>query len=141
MDYTEEELDRGDFLRDQRREAKLENTQQNMQFTIEQVDDALRQVILAKPHFTYSDGKFTSCYYHQGPSTNTASCDGCVFGQAFQFLGVKKDVLAKSGSILTAAFPFLPPEEERPSYWRSMQTDQDSGREWGGLLEHLPTTK
>ena len=65
-----------------------------MKFTIEQVDDALRKVINRDPHFVYTEKTATACYYHQGPFHDPERCDGCVFGQALQLLGVSKDDLA-----------------------------------------------
>ena len=113
-----------------------------MKFTIEQVDDALRQVIDAQPDFTYTDsGAGMGCYYNHGPSGNIDKCDGCVFGQAFQLLGIPKETLEMCGGINSVSYYFLPPTEQRPSYWGDIQTDQDQGRAWHTLLEYLPTTK
>ena len=113
-----------------------------MKFTIEQVDDALRKVINRDPHFVYTEKTATACYYHQGPFHDPERCDGCVFGQALQLLGVSKDDLAdidtSIASIRQVEFDFLPPKVTRPDYWCHMQAQQDGGAAWGDLLEYLP---
>lgn len=112
-----------------------------MQFTVKQINDALSQLIKEQPDFKYSGWKTTFCYYHQGPRGNEDSCDGCIFGQALQRLGVSKDSLAVLGSIPQISLPFLPPSAKRPDYWGCMQRAQDNGESWGDLLKYLPTTE
>ena len=110
-------------------------------FTIQQIDDALRKVINKQPDFVYSNGS-EQCYYHKGPIDN--DCEGCLFGQAFQLLGVSKEELQKTSvmsnddSIKTIEFAFLPPLVQRPRYWTTMQGRQDTGVAWGELLQFLP---
>tara|TARA_R110002020_G_scaffold3253_3_gene14783 strand:- start:8594 stop:8935 length:342 start_codon:yes stop_codon:yes gene_type:complete len=111
------------------------------QYTVKEIDDALREVMNKQPEFVYAhDGQ--SCYYYKGPTDN--ECDGCVFGQAFQLLGVAKEELQGpqgfDDSIKAARFAFLPPLVQRPRYWSGIQRRQDRGSSWGELLQFLPTT-
>tara|TARA_R110002020_G_scaffold3253_3_gene14784 strand:- start:8932 stop:9297 length:366 start_codon:yes stop_codon:yes gene_type:complete len=118
-------------------------------FTIKQINNALQEVIEKQPDFVYSKGG-ERCYYHTGPQGGVGSkgndCGGCVFGQAFQLLGITKEELkdasqlTSNGLINGVEFLFLPPVAQRPSYWKTMQAEQDTGSAWGELLQFLPTT-
>ena len=58
------------------------------------VDEKLRELIEEQPEFTYrSTSDATGCYYDRGPDSNAGRCDGCIFGQAFQRLGIPKSDL------------------------------------------------
>ena len=108
------------------------------QFTIQQIDDALREVINKQPDFVYSDER-AECCYHQGPETDPNRCNGCLFGQAFQLLGVTKEELKDTNQfIMDVDFPFLPSLVQRPGYWTAMQLRQDRGYAWKELLQFLP---
>ena len=122
------------------------------QYTVKEIDDALRQVISGDPDFVYTNITSSRCYYYKGPSAphdgavdaatgekiKNAKCDGCVFGQAFQLLGIDKKDLRKHAPVGMVDFQFLPSISERPRYWGYIQRAQDSpGRAWGDLLRHL----
>ena len=112
------------------------------QFTVQQIDDALREVINKTPDFRYSRGGGLPCYYYKSP-VGHAACSGCVFGQALQLLGISKEDLrvdgGDGGSINRVEFQFLPPHHRRPAYWGKMQRAQDHGKAWGSLLEFMPS--
>lgn len=83
------------------------------------------------PEFVYSDGN-RGCNYNSGPSNDPDSCDGCIFGQALQRLGISKeelDIRSYIDSIAVSKGMSLPPR-----YWREIQFKQDSGTPWGNLF-------
>ena len=106
--------------------------------TIEQIDNELLKLMNEQPNFTYTDGSPTGCFYTKGPSTNPQKCNGCIFGQAFQKLGISKDTLEEleNDYIGAAKADWLP--EEIPDYWGQIQTAQDAGNRWGHLKRFLP---
>jgi len=57
---------------------------------ISEVDRQLLKLIDENPSFVYNPNKSKYCEYtigcYKGPE-----CDGCIFGQAFQRMGMKKD--------------------------------------------------
>lgn len=78
--------------------------------------DAVERELIAlakeKPLFRYTDGN-SSCFYDRGPFGGLV-CDGCIFGQAFQRLGVEK-IHSISDLI-----------EGCPPRWTDVQSSQDA---------------
>lgn len=108
-----------------------------MKFTVEQIDAELLGLMRSNPEFIYPDGENDRCYYSSGPEGNEKKCDGCIFGQSFQNLGVDKSELSKHGKISLIDFPFLP--QHRPDYWNLIQSHQDQGLPWGELEKYIPS--
>tara|TARA_B100001059_G_C17532313_1_gene426186 strand:- start:54 stop:452 length:399 start_codon:yes stop_codon:yes gene_type:complete len=107
--------------------------------TVEQIDNELRKLMDEQPNFRYNtSGTLDTCYYHQGPAHAPEKCNGCIFGQAFQRLGITKETLA----ILHDPIETMPNTRwmphNRPYYWSKIQARQDKGNTWGSLKEHLP---
>ena len=107
--------------------------------TVKQIDDELRKLMTEQPDFRYASGH-AGCFYHQGPTGDSERCDGCIFGQAFQRLGITKETLKNectSNRIAKLNEPWL--TDEKPEYWTAIQSHQDNGQPWGSLLHLLPT--
>lgn len=115
---------------------------------VQLVDAELRKLMDEQPEFVYRDDSASSgpCHYDKGPGGNPDKCCGCIFGQAFQRLGVPRDQLDGMGirkflygtkslkwmETTIARFP------NAPQYWRQIQSGQDHGRRWGDLKYLLP---
>lgn len=108
-----------------------------MKFTVEQIDAELLDLMRSNPGFIYPDEEGDGCYYSSGPEGNEKKCNGCIFGQSFQNLGVDKSELSKYGTISLIDFPFLP--QQRPNYWVLIQSQQDEGVPWGELEKYIPS--
>lgn len=107
--------------------------------TVKQINNELRKLMTEQPTFQYTTEN-AGCYYHRGPTNDPELCDGCIFGQAFQRLGITKETLDMECSrdgIGDLDEPWL--THERPDYWKTIQNEQDSGAAWGSLLHLLPT--
>jgi len=104
---------------------------------IDAVDKKMLELIKESPDFkyAYTDDPINSCHYDRGASLDGPECDGCVFGQTFQRLGVEKEHLDYMGTIqdLIKRFSSL----EVPSYWKQIQDKQDNGCEWKELIKLL----
>ena len=114
-----------------------------MKLTIEQIDKELLKLIDEQPEFVYPTTNekidLESCYYNQGPANDISKCDGCIFGQAFQRLGIAKERLHSVAAIRMLKLNELPDEKARPKYWQKIQAAQDMGTPWGELKKLLPT--
>lgn len=108
---------------------------------ISEVNAHLRSLITEKPDFQYCSGR-CGCHYNSGPSGDDHypkhHCTGCVFGQAFQRMGVPADNMAEWGSMSDYDFEYLTEQGYIPSYWVDIQETQDEGKKWGRLLRLLP---
>jgi len=109
-----------------------------IKLTIEQIDNELRKLMTEQPTFQYAT-RGARCFYHQGPTGDTKRCDGCIFGQAFQRLGITKKTLdeCSRSNIRDFKEPWL--TNIKPDYWQDIQTAQDQGIAWGNLIHYLPT--
>ena len=108
--------------------------------TIKQIDDELRKLMNEQAEFTYVDEDGPKgCFYTHGPSNDPHRCDGCIFGQAFQRLGISKEIIEddiKNEYIAYAVANWLP--RKKPDYWVDIQEAQDNGVAWGRLIKFLP---
>lgn len=104
------------------------------------VEEKLRESAAEQPEFRYMipqydayGGRIPSpCYYASGTGLEgDPECDGCIFGQAFQRLGVSREALAlASGGINMIV-------ELCPDSWSSVQHSQDTGTPWGEAIKFL----
>lgn len=108
--------------------------------TVKQIDDELRKLMNEQPKFRYVEGTGPKgCFYTHGPSNDIHKCDGCIFGQAFQRLGISKELIdydLRNEYITYTTADWLP--RKKPDYWEYIQTAQDDGAAWGSLLKYLP---
>lgn len=107
------------------------------EFTVEIIEEKLLELMNEKPNFIYNKTETGSvqCFYDKGVSENN-QCDGCIFGQAFQRLGMSKEDLS-SHTEGVMSLPFL--EFTPPWSWNGLQQAQDDGAPWGKLKELLTT--
>ena len=108
--------------------------------TVKQIDNELRKLMDEQPDFQYNTSKtLDTCYYHQGPMNDPELCNGCIFGQVFQRLGISRDKLAYINDRINTIPKngWLP--NYRPFYWSKIQRRQDKGDTWGSLVHLLPT--
>jgi len=110
--------------------------------TVKEVDTAIRILAAESPDFVYNAlGKVgEGCFYHKeilGGEPNK----GCIFGQAFQRLGVDMDTVGGDG-ISSLWFETHdvnnPTSEYCPEEWKKVQEDQDNGSTWGEAILNLP---
>ena len=95
--------------------------------TIQQVDTAIRVLAAAYPDFIYNETSGRGCSYHEDSYSK-----GCIFGQAFQRLGVNMREIPDVGiQVLLGA--------GCPASWNEVQEDQDTGKSWGEAIEALPS--
>lgn len=100
----------------------------------EKIKSKLLELAEKFSEFVYSESPAYSCFYHQGPEDGPDN-DGCIFGQAFQALGVPKEELSKVDKDigdLVRAFG-----HECPYGWPSVQARQDQCHSWGIAIEPL----
>lgn len=114
------------------------------QLTTKEIDLALYQLMQEQPNFVYPNKENDGCFYNQGPQSDPKKCSGCIFGQAFQLLGMDPSSWTpdSQGHITELQADFL--SNHRPHYWTVIQTEQDQGTPWGKLTTYLPnyiTTK
>lgn len=106
---------------------------------ISAVNEQLKKLMEENPKFIYNDGiDIGYCFYNQGTISNPDKCKGCIFGQALQNLGWSdSDELDFIGNIncLFIKYSYFP---TIPRYWEKIQVMQDTGSNWGSLLEYLP---
>ena len=104
------------------------------------IDEKLLELIDENPDFVYSLVCNFGCCYHEGPTGNEHNSTGCIFGQAFQRLGISVEYLKDnaSGSIKTLYMNFSSGSIHNiPRYWPIMQRLQDSGSSWKDLKQDL----
>ena len=106
---------------------------------VELVEKKLEKLMDENPDFVYSSGS-GQCHYDSGPNSEEP-CDGCIFGQAFQQLGVEKKYLSddevrafldRTNSPHSQGVPvdYFP---KAPDRWKLIQQKQDQGMPWGKL--------
>lgn len=103
---------------------------------IEDMERELRRLASEKPDFIYTSEPGAACHYSKGPSYNLKSCDGCIFGQTLQTLGITKEELNEldtdgMDTAIHIIFPFA------PRRWKSVQYRQDNGSPWGEAIKAL----
>lgn len=116
--------------------------------TFRQVCEEVVRLADESPDYVYPSVGGGGCYYSYG---DTPDCKGCIFGQAFQNLGLDKEVLSKfdaATNLADSGVSFLVkaywPEEYGQYYTRSAsncQIMQDIEKSWSkataGLKEAL----
>lgn len=127
------------------------STYPSYQHFVSAVDEELLKLMEEQPDFQYSNGrnapvsntdpdKIILCRY-DGPRSDGygklygPECDGCIFGQALQRLGVEKQYMNK---VINIHSMFYNQKYEPPFYWTDIQHSQDNGEKWGELKKYLP---
>lgn len=100
----------------------------------EKIESKLLELAEEYPSFEYNKIQKGPCHYHKG-TENGPDCDGCIFGQAFQRLGVPKKELAKIG--VTIRFVIIAFDKSCPSEWSDVQSNQDRGMCWKNAIEPI----
>ena len=109
--------------------------------SIKEVDTAIRALAAESPDYVYNpSAKEQGCYYHKGVRGGPES-KGCIFGQAFQRLGVDMSTVAgDSINRLWLDTHDAPPHslgEACPEEWLEVQGVQDNGGTWSAAIQHL----
>lgn len=98
--------------------------------TVEQVNKELRKLVAEQPEFAYAPGPSGYCHYNR-KHDDGPECNGCIFGQVFQRLGVPQDS-HELGSTLSVTQLWVDLNNESPpGSWYTVQKYQDSGYSWG----------
>lgn len=113
-----------------------ENTTKTVgDLTAEEIELELIRLAAADPDFQYStdDG---GCSYTRGPSSDPDKCNGCLFGQAFQNLGVPPENLTSAHNPRFArgihgVWRLYNSDTPIPKGWVEAQLAQDAGYAWG----------
>jgi hypothetical protein len=104
----------------------------------ELVEEKLTELAKEKPDFRYSYIKDGMCSYNTSctdfGTLAGPECDGCIFGQAFQRLGIPKENLCINISIdkLLLLYRKVP-----ITSWTFVQKAQDNGDTWGEAIKYL----
>tara|TARA_R110002020_G_scaffold80651_1_gene201076 strand:+ start:537 stop:911 length:375 start_codon:yes stop_codon:yes gene_type:complete len=117
------------------------------ELTVKQVDITIRALAAEYPDFVYNKtGKQAACFYDKGMA-NCTSNKGCIFGQAFQRLGVDTSSLGMESigklwrDTHESTFTDENDESECPYDWLAVQQVQDKGGTWGEAIQELPRHK
>ena len=100
------------------------------------VEKELRELATESPAFSYSGGAgvTATCFYHRGVTAEDdpagSSCSGCIFGQAFQRLGLQQEDCEFYGGIGSIVIGC-------PNRWTDLQRLQDGGTPWGEAIKEL----
>ena len=107
--------------------------------TVEEVERELRALAAENPDFKYNptEKEADACYYHRQANSDPKENDGCIFGQAFQRLGVTKETLALARYRTAINSLWLYTNESVPDSWGYVQRAQDSGGTWGEAIKFL----
>lgn len=111
--------------------------------TVKEINQALLELIEEQPEFIYNTDGGT-CYYSRGPYSDPNHCNGCIFGQAFQRLGIDIKELKKIDRSVNSTIGFVSTifvDEEIPKYWTTIQGEQDIGVAWGELKQFIPNNE
>ncbi len=107
---------------------------------IDAVEAKLIELAKEKPDFEYRG--YGPCYYHRSRTQynyvdaklpSPSDSDGCIFGQAFQRLGVEKENLNVTGTINEILWEYM----TTPTYWGAIQSNQDRGEKWSDAIKPL----
>tara|TARA_R110002020_G_scaffold3253_3_gene14785 strand:- start:9316 stop:9684 length:369 start_codon:yes stop_codon:yes gene_type:complete len=106
------------------------------ELTVKEVETKIRALAAESPDFTYNEtGTSKGCHYHKeilGSKPNK----GCIFGQAFQRLGV--ETTGFGGSPIHLLWNKAHSDGQRcPGEWTEIQEDQDTGSTWGDAIKSL----
>ena len=103
------------------------------ELTIKEVETELHRLAKNNPNFVYNPSGEGNCYYTKGHSRGP-KCNGCIFGQAFQNLGVSKEEL--EGKQISVERLWMDAKKEScPDHWGDIQSSQDTGYSWGEIFE------
>ena len=107
--------------------------------TIDEVDTEIRLLAAESPDFVYNTRKEGSgCYYHKGVLGGEPN-KGCIFGQAFQRLGVDMSTVGGDNiSTVWSEIHFSSPLgfQHCPEEWDVVQVSQDNGSSWSEAIQH-----
>ena len=101
------------------------------------IEEKLRELAAEKPDFRYSpaDGITLPCFYSKEQQDQEKN-DGCIFGQAFQRLGVPKDELELQSCAIGEVVRYYS-GSDAPENWTAVQFAQDHGKTWAEAVEML----
>ena len=110
--------------------------------TLEQVKAEVIKLGQEQPDFIYNPAydplEFSiSCFYTEG-AKDGPECNGCIFGQALQNLGVPLEKLETTQTIefLLSDLGIAVTTEES-HHLRKVQEQQDTGKTWGEAIKPL----
>jgi len=123
---------------------------------LELVEEKLRELATEQSDFIYAPksnrSKFKPICSYYGPALYTdigeigPDCSGCIFGQAFQRLGVPATDL-NSMQAIDIYIDYLHETFEIdnvprcPVSWKLIQENQDEGKSWGEIIKLLDIVK
>jgi len=107
----------------------------------ELIEEKLKELAAEQPDFIYNPSSAGRCNYN-GPATTRVSldlqvgpdCEGCIFGQAFQRLGIPKNELNTMASIDSITNCYA--NRQFPN-WSKVQNSQDNSASWGDAIKFL----
>ena len=118
----------------------MNNNRTVSELTIKDVDTAIRILASEAPDYVYNHSSPTAgCFYDRGVRGGPES-KGCIFGQAFQRLGVDMSTVggADIASLWYDTHEGLPVDASHcPEEWSAVQYAQDNGGRWGEAIQHL----
>ena len=103
--------------------------------TVEEVERELRALAEEQPDFVYCLAA-SSCCYNQG-SPEGPDCSGCMFGQAFQRLGVARNHEDLECKDDIESLGYFHHDVRPPDSWLTVQSRQDSGFTWRDAVAAL----
>jgi len=108
--------------------------------TKEEVEAEVLRLGRENPDYVYQTDGRSNCFYHK--SNVDEECNGCIFGQAFQNLGVSREWLAENtllggNSISIEDLWEEYHDEESPDSWGIIQNEQDLEKRWGECVGFL----
>ena len=106
------------------------NTRPSVEDFIKEVEGHLLDLMNENPDFVYATCN-SFCYYNRGTDDNP--CDGYIFGQAFQRMGMLKENMDGWGSLSCFYASRRASDVRIPVGWTNIQKRQDQGAKWGDL--------
>ena len=103
--------------------------------TVEQVNTELRRLAKETPNFIYNPSGNGFCHYTKGHKDGP-ECNGCIFGQALQNLGVPKTEFPTQQTPIYNLWQNLTGTKP-PESWSDVQSAQDKGGTWGEAIKEL----
>ena len=101
---------------------------------IDLVNDQLKALAQEKPDFTYCEkGNVMGCFYDRGPNDEEPSDNACIFGQAFQRLGIPRSTLDGEHGDRAIVHKFVRSHKS----WVWVQEKQDRGQPWKEAITGL----
>lgn len=113
--------------------------------TVEEVNEQLVALATESPDFQYNSRHGTAspaCHYDA--ACGGGEGPGCIFGQAFELLGVNVSEIGSGNirEVWEVGFEEADPHPKGtcPPAWSDIQDDQDTGRTWGEAIKNLSPT-